>query len=795
MKNEEKLESEKIVHILYGRWMHFQVFKILIVLLFVFLFFTMGSLGQNLEYDSSASIDKILKEDDPYLQQYDLFKEDFGSNENIVIAFETDTIYNNDFLTFLIGISELLRDIEGVQDLISLSTLSDIYGKDGELIIAPFIQKEKIPYSRHELDGMKAYFNAHPFVKNRLVDRSGETAVLYVQIAPEFMKDDLLQERIANSIENATGKYIIETEKAGARRIKAHFVGGPIVSSKISEIQRGEGWITFVMIVALAIILSIVFRSFSGTVLPLFIALASISFIMGLKTILHSSFSTIDGLLYALIFTISVGDSVHIISAWRSPSETVYDTKEQKMTSILNHVFIPCFFTSLTTAIGFGAISLSGIPQLKDFGIFASVAVIFAFIITMTLIPAVLTIHGPGSPGKPKPANKWKDSLFERSCQRAASLIHRITYNRPAPVIFIFIAVFCVAVFGITRIHVGTNSYSFLKDSTDVNVALKYIEDRVCGIDDLEIIIQAPGDSDEAFKQPENLKRIEAFQSYLETLASVSETNSLLYFIKLMNRALQEDPGQYAIPAGSDMVAQLIFLYEISGDADTLRKWVSFDFNALRINLKIRNNAKLHTLIDEIKRYSRENDFPFTYRLTGSAVIWNRVDSVFLKSQVKSLAFSVTIITFIMFMLFRSIRLGVISFLVNFFPIVVGFGILGFSGIGLNMGTVLIAPIAIGIAVDDTIHFLVQYRLLEGRGGDLREVFAQVFKIVFKPIVFTSVILAFGFSSNVVSNFKPNAYFGIVSAVTLLVAMASDLFLLPALLLVWRPAAKKKPDA
>lgn len=761
------------------------MFKILIILSVFFIFFYMGYLGESLEYDSTASIDNILNKNDQVLLQYNQFEKDFGSNENIIIALETDNIYTNSFLTFLIKLESILREIRGIKDIMSLSTINNITGSEDELIIEPFIQLGDFPMNEKDFIELRKKLKDHPFVENKIVNSSGNAILLYAQLEDEVVGDEKLKKKIANLIRNNTIKILSQNQEL-SEKVKTHFVGDSIVSSEISSIQQNEDYITLVMLCVLGLILLLLFRSFYGVVLPLIISMTTICLIMGLKTIVHSSFSTIDSLLYALIFTISIGDSVHILSYWYSYEYQQIEDKKERITRIMKHVFKPCFYTSITTAIGFGAIALSGIPQLKQFGIFASISVIAAFIFTMTFIPASLTLFNfkwiKKRENRGKATKIKRGVYFSNFNDSVAKKISKITNQYSLIVIILFILIFIISIFGIRHIKIGTDPYSFLKDETDVNIALKFTEENFCGVQDLELILK--GERENYFKNPDVLQKVEQLQEKITSLNAVTESNSIISFIKLLNKAMNNNlKSFYSIPGKKEIISEYLFLYEISDDPDDLFDWVNWDYSKIRLNFKIKNMADLKSIQGEIALFFEELDFPCMYEITGSALLWNKVDKVFLNSQVISLLFSIIFIMAILFIVFRSIKLGLIAFIVNLFPTIVGFGILGFSRIGLNMGTVLIAPIAIGIAVDDTIHFMIQYKKkLNER--DLQIRLEEVLKVVLKPIFFTSIILAIGFGSNTISDFKPNAYFGIVSAITLLVAMITDLFLLPALIVI-----------
>lgn len=763
------------------------VFKIPIIIMVLLIFFFMGYRGQFIEYDSTSNIDNILKVDDPELLKYNQFEEDFGSNENIIISLETENIYTTEFMSFLIELTEKLLKIDGVKDVVSLSTINDITGTEDELIIEPFIQMDNFPMNKKDLIQLKESMINHPFLKKKIVNLSENAVVIYIRLKNEIINNEKKKEIIANSVRNITVKKIFQDQKTIPQRIVPHFVGDSIVSSEISIIQQNEDYIAIVMIIVLGLILLLVFRSFYGVVLPLMISITTICLIMGLKTIFHSSFSTIDSLLYALIFTISIGDSVHILSYWYSYEYQQIENKNERITRIIQHIFKPCFYTSITTAIGFGAIALSGIPQLRDFGIFAFISVIVAFILTMTFIPASLTIFNFNWLNKIENRKKVKRNNFSISLSnfnnRISKKISLVTINNSRIVVSCFIIILIVSIFGIFQIKIGTNPYSFLKDKTDVNIDLNFMENNFCGVQDLELILK--GEQEDYFKNPVVLQKVEQLQQKITNLDSVTESNSIISFIKLLNKAMNNNQDSfYILPNKQEIISEYLFLYEISGDPDDLFDWVNFDYSKTRLNFKIINNSDLRDIREMIGSFFEDINLSCQYEITGSAMLWDKVDKFFLNSQIISLMFSIIFITLILFIIFRSLKLGMIAFVVNLFPLIVGFGILGFSGIGLNMGTVLIAPIAIGIAVDDTIHFITQYKNMIIIEPELKKRLEKVLIQVLKPIVLTSVILAIGFGSNSISNFKPNAYFGIVSAITLLVAMITDLFLLPTLLVI-----------
>ena len=773
----KKYIIDKYVNILF-------IFRIPILLIVIFLFFYMGYVGQEMVYDSSAGIDNIVKENDPVLTGYNRFKEQFNSTESVTIALETENLYTNSFLKLITELAPLLQATDGVTDVLTLSTMNDIRNIDERLTIKPFIDKEDIPYTSTQLKRFEKRFSQHPFLKNKIVNTAGDAVVFYIRLNEKLLEDPKVEKALSNSIQNTVNKHIYQFNQEHNQKVASHFVGDIIVSSKISRVQQGEDYIATVMIIVLAIVLFFVFRSVLGSVLPVFISMTTISVVMGLKAVFYSPFSTIDSLLYALIFTISICDSVHFLSFWYSNEYKHIRDKKEKVKKILFHIIKPCFYTSITTAVGFAAIAITGITQLRHFGIFASFSVLLAFILTITFIPSALSLLELNSIVR----LKEKLPFFGKHAKQANCLnvisqkLSSVTYNARYIIFAVYIGVFVISIFGIMNIKIGTDPYSFLKDSTDVNKSLRYIEREFCGIQDIELVLES--DTKDFFKYPENLHALQNIQASVTGLEGINESNSIVYFVKLLNKALNNgNDAHYKIPETKRAVSQYLFLYEISNNPEELFDWVNKDYNQARINFKVKNNINLKNIRSRIDKIVAHTGMDISRTSTGSAVLWERADHVFLNNQIRSLLYSVALITLIIFLIVRNLKFGLISFIVNIFPIVVGFGVLGFSGIGLSMGTVLIAPIAIGIAVDDTIHVISHYTYNK-EAGSVQNRLYQVFRMTLKPIVFTSVILAIGFGSNMISAFKPNCYFGLISAITLLVAMVSDLTLLPALIAV-----------
>lgn len=756
--------------------------KVLIIIFIVFSFFVFAYFSQSIEMDSSAKVDSVLQEHDQYLVKYKEFERIFGANNYIIIALESGDVFTNDMIDFIKVLSNNVKELEGVKDVYSLSTMYDIKSNNGnDFVVEKFID-ERVQYSDEELNSMKNIYTRHPVLAGRLLGIKGKAALLQVQLMDNLEEKE--QDLLVKKIKDNTSRLISSKNIT----VTPYYAGDAVVSTAIIEAQEKEGFLYPMMLTVLFIILLLFFRKIPGVVLPLSVVIITMTIILGLKSITGSDLSTIDPLLYALITSIAVGDSVHIISAWYNRGFNISTDNKEKIINIMTELFVPCFLTTITTAVGFGSIAISQIPQIRQFGIFAAAGVILAFFLTIIFIPAALIAFGQvkkmeGIQQKEKGTFKIRFKDIQSYLSDKISLIN-YKYARVILIIFAILLVFTII--GIRQIETGTNMYSLLKDNTSINKSLHFIEDNISGISDLEILLEA--DINDLFKEPEVLKEVEGLQNYVEGLDGVTTSNSYITLIKMINKAMHNnDDKYYTIPSSRRLIAQYIFLYEMSEDRDYLNRWVNDSFDKMRINFKTSNSAKLDILESEIQSFYKNHDFRnVEIGITGSTVLMERTDDLFISSQIRSLLLALIIISIIMMILFRSLKLGIFSIIVNLVPILCGLGLMGFLNIKLDMGTAMIAPIAIGVAVDDTIHFLTQYKKKYTDDTSIKNIFSKIYSIILKPIIFTSVVLAVGFGSNIISNFKPNAYFGVITAFTLIVAMICDLFLLPSLIVVFQ---------
>ena len=324
----------------------------------------------------------------------------------------------------------------------------------------------------------------------------------------------------------------------------------------------------------------------------------------------------------------------------------------------------------------------------------------------------------------------------------------------------------------------------YFKTNSPIRTATSFVENRLSGVGTLDISLQATGE--DAFKDPSNLKTIESIQKYVEALPGVDKSMSFVDFMKDMNKSFHdEDPSFYKIPETMNMVDQYLLLY----DSDEIEDFVNSSYDHARISVRIseHSSAIRKELLRKIEAFIGTLQNPnLKIRTTGRAVQYVNTIDALVKGQVYSLSLAAAVIGAVMMFALRSVSIGLLSLVPNLFPIILNFGIMGAFGIPLNTATALIAAVAIGIAVDDTIHFLSEYRARRTQGAEISLSVESAIITKGRAILSSSAILCIGFCVLALSQFVPTVAFGMLSAIIMITALFGDILVLPAIIMLKR---------
>lgn len=615
-------------------------------------------------------------------------------------------------------------------------------------------------------------------------------------------------------------------------------VGTPSMMGQMQGVLNQMAVLGTLMVLIFSLLLWVLFRSASALVWPMVTIALSVAWCWGITVWMGITVSTMIALTVLLIFAVGIADCVHVMSAYFS-----FRRDGQEHYAALSHAYekvsLAILLTTLTTSAGVSVLATSNLEPIKVFAIMSALGVILAFFFTIVLLPVLLDLWHPaavGSEEKPSLADrigaKWnalrhKRKLFiglsiallvflslglmvgafinfvigltywiinsqERILARVPSIVQRSPYL----ILAIFGSGFVVCAYGATKILIDTNIAEMFKADHPLTIAVEVVDQNMSGAQNMEIMIDT-GTSD-GMLDAQLLDAVDRLQTRIEERYPdiIGRTNSLANIVKDTNQKMNEDnPEFYRIPESDQAISQLLFMFN-SANPEDRRNIVSDDYSRSHISVTARNLGSYEykelfeaISIDVEETFSRvESNFPnLDVNLTGSmATLMVMADEV-ANSQFNSFALALLIVSLIMIVSLGSFRGGIMGMVPNAIPAFLAFGLMGLFGIPLDTDTLLIAPIILGIAVDDTIHFMTHYRVELSKTGSIAEALESAIKEVGQAVMFTTMVIGLGFAVLSFSDYLGMAKVGFFGSLAIFVALLCDLFLIPAMIIVFKP--------
>lgn len=716
------------------------------------------------------NVDYFKLENDPDREFYDTIKDIFGNDEFFIIAFEADPLFSEAHLTLLDRITRDLEAIEDIESVTSLTNVNDIVGEKDYFEVRRFI--EEIPTDPEALASLRAQaVNNYLYVKN-LLPKDARAAGIVVE-AYDRPEDQDYRQRLLNQTGQVLNRY--------QKEVPAFYLGGWTTTNYYLSQYLKADMMIFVPATYLLIALTtwLFFRNVRLAVLAVINISVCLGATRGLLGLTGITLNNVTSIVIPLVMALSLCDTVHIFAHMDKRLLERFPDKAEALARVLKRVVLPCLLTTLTTGIGFLSLTFSHIVPIKEFGWIASGGMAFEFFFSFLLLPALILFFSPEKIYPDRRSGQGGISPFIQKLSRGV-----LRHHRSIVVASAILVVICLWL--ATLIRVETNLIEFFKTNSPVRTALAFVEKRLSGVGTLDVSLKA--DEFDAFKAPQNLKLVEKIQQFIDSLEHVDKTLSFVDFLKDMNASFhEEDIRYYKIPASRELVSQYMLVY----DDDDIEDFINIDYDHARISVRISEHSSREQkrMIDRIKNYIETIDHPgMQIRVTGRAVIDTNVMAAMVNGQVISLSIAAVVISLIMFLVFRSFKIACLSMIPNFFPIVLNFGIMGAIGIPLNTGTALIAAVSLGIAVDDTIHFLSEYQRQRAFGLQRAQALERATMVKGQAILISSAILVIGFGIMVLSRFVPIIHFGLLSAIIMVTALVGDLVVLPAIMLFKREA-------
>ena len=725
----------------------------------------------NIQFDSSSQ--GSVPRGDPNQAYFDEIKDDFGNDQVamvVLLSHHELGVFNPGTLSKITELTDTIADLEGVDNVVSLTNSTFLSGMGGDELTNDLIIPE-IPSDNESADQLRRNVLANPIFLKSLVSKDGNAAAINIFLANQ--PDSLL---LASGLDDLIAQLV--NEARGPEEV--YYAGLIHTRMEINKtMHRDLGRFVPMSFVLILLILVIAFRSVIGVMIPALTILIALIWTFGLIGLLGISISLTTTIIPPLLIAIASSMSIHIISAYR---EQIAESsnKNEVVIRAFSTLASPLIVGALTTAVGFGSLIISPIPNTQKVGVFAVVGILFAIWISFTFAPAVLSIL-------PLLKSKGNSSHSEGFMSRLVEELIRFNMRHRKLILGVAVVVVGVSVVGMMRIKVDTDFLSYFKEDSDVRLAADIIGENLAGVSTFYVI--ATADSTDIMRERDVLQGIEKLQKYMENKPSIDKATSMVNIIQVWHQALSADhPDSFKIPASQRDLDAAVFLTIDMDEPRVRAHYVVEDYSSLAVfaRSQLVSTTELAETIEDVENYAREVLPPFMeVQATGTVVIFAKMISALIAGQRDSLLLAFALIFVIMAFLFRSVRVGLISMISNVVPIFVIFGIMGWFGIALNLGTSIVASISLGIAVDDTIHYLMNFRRALSEGQSRDDAVATAIRHVGQPVIFTSFALALGFSVICFSNFGMLFAVGMLSAITMITCLISDLFLTTALTLTF----------
>ncbi len=746
----------------------------LLVLLLTAALATVAAAGAaRLEFDST--LEGWFLEDDASMVTYRDFIKRFVGDEISIIGVTADDVFDPKVLA---SVQRLTRAAEMAPHVHRVSSLSNvkIFDNDpeGGLEIRRLIQQ--LPRDDEAAAALRREALDNPLLRGTLVAPDGKTTAVVVELVGG---EDLMQRKMAQA--RALEQIIQrESERTGVGA-SFHLAGTPVTDKAFYDYNKRDFHVILPISALVVLLLAwLIFRRPFLTILPSVVVMLSILIIFGLMGALGIQVSILSTMVAALVLAVGVADTVHVLSEFRRHIEQGL-RRQVALQRTVAQLFIPCLFTSITTAAGFLSLLISDLQPIREAGWLSAVGVLVAFGLSMTLLPALLSF------ARLDPA-RCGAGLINRLVTAAA--IRMGGLSRPASVKVLAASALLVVLVAARLlaggVEVGANPMGYFRPGDPVRTATELMDRRLGGSTSIELLVEAPG---EGLKDPALLGRVDALQRYMESLPGVSRALSVVDYLKELNRVVHGgDKRHYALPKSREAVAQYFMLLEGEEEFSSM---VQSNYSLGRVTARVSfsGSGDLAKRLPEVEaRLARDFSGPeASVKLTGFVKLMGDMEHYLVRSQIRSMLLAFFVISLMMFILLRSFKLGALAMIPNLIPILLGLGFMTFVGIGLDPGTVMIGSIALGLVVDDSVHFMVQLKRRTRAGDDLSAAIAGTIQRAGHPIIMTSVILIAGFLVATLGSFNPNVNFGFISALVILLALVADLLMLPAALKILRP--------
>lgn len=718
---------------------------------------------KNLQMDGSYRI--WFAEDSKTLTDYDNFRSTFGNDDALVITFQDkDGIFNKKALQSVENITKALWKMKYIARVDSITNYQYVHSNPNEpddIVVEDFIKNIDKATPEYLANRKEIAIN-DPLVVDGFISTDGTTTMISARLTPKVNDDSDKSIEIMKLIEKILAP---EIERTG---YKYWLNGGPPLNHAFVTIGMADMIFIPIILIASIILLLLLFRRVSGALIPIGVVTFTFLTVLAIQVLLGYKLNNFTINLPLFIVAIGIADAVHVYSIWilhRQEGDENFIAVENS----LRKNFLPIFLTSLTTTIGFATLTISEVIPVLTLGIATASGAILAFIISVIWMPSVLLIL----------KKEFKSEIIEKIKEKKPLGYGKFIVKHDKKVAIITTIIFALFAIGITKVKIDSNTIRYFDESVEIRKSTEFTSDNLTGPMAYEIVVDSKEEG--GIKDPTFLKTVELFyKDFQKTYPDVRHLNSLLDTIKRFNKVVNNSEE---IPDNRNLIAQYLLLYSLSlPQGMEINDKMDIKEQRLRVTARVNivDTSKDLEMIDYVSEWWKQT--PYSASVQGQTAMFAHMQKDVTNTLVYSLSIAILLVSLVMLLIFKRFKILWVFVLPNILPVILVIGLMGWIGITIDIGVAIAGAIIIGVAVDDTIHFLVKYFDARKRGLSMEETFDEVLRYAGKAILFTTIILSIAFSLFAFSTFTPNQNFGVVTAFALIIAFVVDLVLLPALL-------------
>lgn len=732
----------------------------------------MGYMGSKIKM--SYEMARMLPSSDPINIEYENFKKQFGLDGSVIfVAIQDTNLFTLDHFNSWYDLSNEVLNIDGIKEVVSVAHLYNLVRNDSlkKFQFLPIVSQKAV--SQKEVDSIKKIIYSLPLYDGRLFNKETDVSLMMISLNKEVLNSKArigIVKQIKETIDKYGNEFNIDVKYSGLPYIRT-------VTSK--KIQDELLFFVLMSLVVTSILLYILFRSGRPVLFAMLVVFIAVIWVLGTIVLFGYKITILTGILPPLLIVIGVENSIFLLNKYLNEYR-LHGNKIKALSRMISRIGNANLLTNATTAAGFAAFIITRNELLVEFGIIASVNILVTYLLSLFILPILFSYF-------PVPKSKHFRHLDKGFISIVVTWVTSVIITKRTIVYIVTSVFFVAAIYGITRLKTTGNIVDDISKKEKLYKDMIFLEQNFNGVMPLEITVNTRKRN--GVLRLSTLRKIDRLQDTLALYPEFSKPLSVVEVVKSAKQAFYRgNPKMYSLPNNQEKNFILSYVPDMGGKKGILNAFVDSNFQTTRISVQMANigTNDIERILADIQPKIDSIFSPNKYdvSVTGTSVVFLKGTNYLVKNLFMSLMLAIIIITILMALIFSSVRMILISLIPNIIPQILTAGMMGYFGIPIKPSTILIFSIALGISVDNTIHFLSRYRLqLRYNNWKIRPAVLAALIETGYSMIYSAIVLFFGFYIFTLSSFGGTEALGYLVSFTLVVALLSNLFVLPSLLL------------